>query len=288
MLVPPLSPSKRLPKNQTPCTFFLNGNCANGDQCEFLHDSNPDTNKTIRLFKTEMCRLYMDTGSCKFGSRCQFAHSIEELRPISKPKKFKTQVCKRYVTTGVCPFGDRCNYVHSDYFVGGSVSTSPYESPRSGPSFGTLNKDLDSLESSPISSPKTARSNFEREYDLSSALDKLKFSPRLAPPKHEGTSLKKQLLNNDDRNQLNPGKKENPVSLSLFEKVAKSLHFPRLRSEKISRSQVLDPDDGASKMDLSLSRSVEKSGLWSSPFDENLNITPIPSPRLHKSKGLVS
>lgn len=35
------------------------------------------------LYKTKMCKNFMDTGSCKYGRVCQFAHSKAELRKYS-------------------------------------------------------------------------------------------------------------------------------------------------------------------------------------------------------------
>lgn len=39
------------------------------------------------LYKTKMCRNFMDTGRCKYGRVCQFAHSKAEL------KKYSCRVC---------------------------------------------------------------------------------------------------------------------------------------------------------------------------------------------------
>ena len=35
------------------------------------------------MYKTRMCRNYMETGKCKYGRVCQFAHGIKELRKYS-------------------------------------------------------------------------------------------------------------------------------------------------------------------------------------------------------------
>ena len=32
------------------------------------------------MYKTRMCRNYMETGRCKYGRVCQFAHGMKELR----------------------------------------------------------------------------------------------------------------------------------------------------------------------------------------------------------------
>ena len=35
------------------------------------------------MYKTRMCRNYMETGKCKYGGVCQFAHGRKELRKYS-------------------------------------------------------------------------------------------------------------------------------------------------------------------------------------------------------------
>ena len=35
------------------------------------------------MYKTRMCRNYMETGRCKYGRVCQFAHGMKELRKYS-------------------------------------------------------------------------------------------------------------------------------------------------------------------------------------------------------------
>ena len=35
------------------------------------------------MYKTRMCRNYMETGRCKYGRLCQFAHGRKELRKYS-------------------------------------------------------------------------------------------------------------------------------------------------------------------------------------------------------------
>jgi len=65
-----------------------------------------------KLFKTEMCRGWMELGSCTYGNRCCFAHGRHELR--IKPKrhwKYKTKLCTKFLS-GYCPYGSRCCFVH--------------------------------------------------------------------------------------------------------------------------------------------------------------------------------
>ena len=35
------------------------------------------------MYKTKLCRNYMDNGRCKYGKVCQFAHGVKELRKYS-------------------------------------------------------------------------------------------------------------------------------------------------------------------------------------------------------------
>ena len=35
------------------------------------------------MYKTKLCRNYMETGRCKYGRVCQFAHGMKELRKYS-------------------------------------------------------------------------------------------------------------------------------------------------------------------------------------------------------------
>jgi len=64
------------------------------------------------LYKTEMCRSFMDTGNCRYGTKCQFAHGAHELRPVLRHPKYKTEICKKFSNTGNCPYGNRCRFIH--------------------------------------------------------------------------------------------------------------------------------------------------------------------------------
>jgi hypothetical protein len=41
----------------------------------------------VELYKTEMCRKWMETGKCKYGKKCQFGHGLDELRNVSRHQK---------------------------------------------------------------------------------------------------------------------------------------------------------------------------------------------------------
>jgi len=64
------------------------------------------------LYKTELCKSWIESGTCRYGDKCQFAHGPEELRPIYRHPKYKTEVCKTFHNYGTCPYGKRCRFVH--------------------------------------------------------------------------------------------------------------------------------------------------------------------------------
>lgn len=84
---------------------------ANGDiiDCGRL----PQTARN-NLYKTELCKHFMDTGACRYGSKCQFAHGEHELRGVLRHPKYKTTRCKAFVSTGKCMYGNRCRFIHHD------------------------------------------------------------------------------------------------------------------------------------------------------------------------------
>lgn len=84
---------------------------ANGDiiDCGRL----PQTARN-NLYKTELCKHFMETGSCRYGTKCQFAHGEHELRGVLRHPKYKTTRCKAFVSTGKCMYGNRCRFIHGD------------------------------------------------------------------------------------------------------------------------------------------------------------------------------
>jgi len=64
------------------------------------------------LYKTELCRSFVETGICRYGHKCQFAHGSHEIRPVLRHPKYKTEVCKKFASTGHCPYGVRCRFIH--------------------------------------------------------------------------------------------------------------------------------------------------------------------------------
>uniref|UniRef100_K3W6M5 C3H1-type domain-containing protein n=1 Tax=Globisporangium ultimum (strain ATCC 200006 / CBS 805.95 / DAOM BR144) TaxID=431595 RepID=K3W6M5_GLOUD len=84
---------------------------ANGDiiDCGRL----PQTARN-NLYKTELCKHFMETGACRYASKCQFAHGEHELRGVLRHPKYKTTRCKAFVSTGKCMYGNRCRFIHGD------------------------------------------------------------------------------------------------------------------------------------------------------------------------------
>uniref|UniRef100_A0AC34R068 C3H1-type domain-containing protein n=1 Tax=Panagrolaimus sp. JU765 TaxID=591449 RepID=A0AC34R068_9BILA len=70
--------------------------------------------KNPKLYKTELCRSWMDHGRCNYGERCQYAHGESEKRPIPRHPKYKTEACQSYHKNGYCPYGFRCHFQHNE------------------------------------------------------------------------------------------------------------------------------------------------------------------------------
>ncbi|CAI5452095.1 unnamed protein product [Caenorhabditis angaria] len=70
--------------------------------------------KNPKLYKTELCRSWMDHGRCNYGERCQYAHGEDEKRPVPRHPKYKTEACQSFHQSGYCPYGPRCHFIHND------------------------------------------------------------------------------------------------------------------------------------------------------------------------------
>ncbi|CAB3398051.1 unnamed protein product [Caenorhabditis bovis] len=70
--------------------------------------------KNPKLYKTELCRSWMDHGRCNYGERCQYAHGESEKRPVPRHPKYKTEACQSFHQTGYCPYGPRCHFIHNE------------------------------------------------------------------------------------------------------------------------------------------------------------------------------
>ncbi|KAH3759732.1 CCCH-type Zn-finger protein [Pelomyxa schiedti] len=74
--------------------------------------SHPEEKDPASLYKTELCRSFMENGSCRYGFKCQFAHGTAELRPVQRHPRYKTEICKTFHTIGTCKYGTRCRFIH--------------------------------------------------------------------------------------------------------------------------------------------------------------------------------
>uniref|UniRef100_A0A8R1DP51 C3H1-type domain-containing protein n=2 Tax=Caenorhabditis japonica TaxID=281687 RepID=A0A8R1DP51_CAEJA len=70
--------------------------------------------KNPKLYKTELCRSWMDHGRCNYGERCQYAHGDVEKRPVPRHPKYKTEACQSFHQSGYCPYGPRCHFIHNE------------------------------------------------------------------------------------------------------------------------------------------------------------------------------
>lgn len=90
------------------------------------------------LYKTELCRSFVETGACRYGFKCQFAHGRGELRPVLRHPKYKTEICKTFHSTGTCPYGIRCRFIHTKptdpEYLPSNSTTPPPPPPPSSPS----------------------------------------------------------------------------------------------------------------------------------------------------------
>lgn len=92
------------------------------------------------LYKTELCKHFMDTGNCRYGTKCQFAHGETELRGVLRHPKYKTTLCKVFASEGACSYGDRCRFIHektdanpSEEIIVQSATLTPLGKPRVAP-----------------------------------------------------------------------------------------------------------------------------------------------------------
>jgi hypothetical protein len=80
---------------------------------ESLIDPTMDAPTKQNLYKTELCRNWMETRQCRYGPKCQFAHGEDELRGLLRHPKYKSEICRSFHTSGKCSYGNRCRFVHS-------------------------------------------------------------------------------------------------------------------------------------------------------------------------------
>jgi len=77
------------------------------------HDTRDHGNRGS-LYKTELCRKFIQTNTCRYGAKCQFAHGQDELRGLMRHPLYKTAKCVTFHTKGSCPYGSRCRFIHDE------------------------------------------------------------------------------------------------------------------------------------------------------------------------------
>ena len=79
---------KQMPKDNMHSTNRCTTTRKEKDRTMSSTDDSPNRRKLPSvaksdMYKTRMCRNYMETGKCKYGKVCQFAHGMKELRKYS-------------------------------------------------------------------------------------------------------------------------------------------------------------------------------------------------------------
>lgn len=70
---------KHIKKSNTPCKFYLMGNCSKGSNCRFNHEIEIQKESSSRPKSTVLCKFYQN-GSCTKGLKCEFLHSSKNLK----------------------------------------------------------------------------------------------------------------------------------------------------------------------------------------------------------------
>lgn len=76
-----------------------------------MSEDQKNKNKSALLYKTEMCRAWVDTGKCCYFNKCLFAHGENDLRSIPN---IKTKPCLFIENMGFCMYGDTCRFIHDE------------------------------------------------------------------------------------------------------------------------------------------------------------------------------
>ena len=86
-------------------------------QCNFVHEMEehrPAKHSVPSLYKTRLCRTFIERGICPYGDKCDFAHGTTDLSyDITKHPKYRTKLCRSFQETGNCIYGDRCCFSHT-------------------------------------------------------------------------------------------------------------------------------------------------------------------------------
>lgn len=92
------TPYTMAPTKMTPCKFFAQGFCRNGDYCDFTHEQNTSTQNYLGPVASSFPaieRLHINPGAATHLNR--------------EPKS--TQICAFFIQ-GSCNRGDKCWYIH--------------------------------------------------------------------------------------------------------------------------------------------------------------------------------
>jgi hypothetical protein len=72
------------------------------------------TFETNILYKTVMCKEFMEHGGqCPREQKCQFAHGKADLRDPRSHPIYKTSLCRQFLETKQCPRGNNCYHAHN-------------------------------------------------------------------------------------------------------------------------------------------------------------------------------
>ena len=79
-----------------------------------MDEHRPAKHSVPSLYKTRLCRTFMERGNCPYGEKCDFAHGTKDLSyDITKHPKYRTKLCRSFQDTGNCIYGDRCCFSHA-------------------------------------------------------------------------------------------------------------------------------------------------------------------------------
>mmetsp|Transcript_43986 Transcript_43986/g.87392 ORF Transcript_43986/g.87392 Transcript_43986/m.87392 type:complete len:255 (-) Transcript_43986:202-966(-) len=87
----------------------------------------PSKTVVSALANTRICKFYL-RGKCRRGVRCTFAHGEGALQP--QPDLYRTQLCRQFMQSGTCRFGGRCSFAHGFGQLRGEAATVAVETER--------------------------------------------------------------------------------------------------------------------------------------------------------------
>ena len=86
------------------------------NQTPLLNITNITDQPKATLFKTELCRNWLNGNKCQFGEYCYYAHGESERHDKGTiVHHYKNQLCESYHFTFMCTYGSKCNYKHENY-----------------------------------------------------------------------------------------------------------------------------------------------------------------------------